>query len=40
MNARRGIFEALTGIAVRRKSLPGPAYLEPAVAGPPPGQQT
>lgn len=40
MNARRAIFEALTGIAMRRRGLPGPAYLAPTVAGPPPGQQT
>ncbi|WP_414506231.1 hypothetical protein [Streptomyces sp. NEAU-L66] len=40
MNARRAIFEALTGIAMRRKGLPGPAYVDPGVAGPPPGQQT
>ncbi|QIK05948.1 agmatinase family protein [Streptomyces sp. ID38640] len=39
MNARRAIFEALTGIAMRRKGLPGPAYLDPEVAGPPPGEQ-
>ena len=40
MNARRAIFEALTGIALGRKGLPGPAYLDPAVSGPPPGQKT
>lgn len=38
MNARRGIFEALTGVAMRRKGLPGPAYLDPAVWEPPSGQ--
>lgn len=38
MNARRAIFEALTGIAMRRMGLPGPAYLDPAVSGPPPGR--
>ncbi|MFI1306428.1 arginase family protein [Streptomyces sioyaensis] len=36
MNARRAIFEALTGIAMRRKGLPGPAYVDPDVGGPPP----
>ncbi|MGW9594277.1 arginase family protein [Streptomyces chartreusis] len=40
MNARRAILEALTGIAMRSRGLPGPAYLDPTVAGPPPGQQT
>ncbi|MEW2403635.1 arginase family protein [Streptomyces sp. NPDC046862] len=39
MNARRAIFEALTGIAMRRRGLPGPAYLDPTVSGSPPGQQ-
>ncbi|WJY38130.1 hypothetical protein QT196_12990 [Streptomyces sp. P9-2B-2] len=37
MNARRAVFEALTGMAMRRKGLPGPAYLDPRVSGPPPG---
>ncbi|MGE2724655.1 agmatinase family protein [Mycolicibacterium pulveris] len=36
MNARRAIFEALTGLAMRRLGLPGPNYLHPDVAGPPP----
>ncbi|MFK4070157.1 agmatinase family protein [Streptomyces sp. NPDC029674] len=36
MNARRAIFEALSGIAMRRKGLPGPDYLDPRVSGPPP----
>lgn len=36
MNARRAIFEGLTGIAMRRAGLPGPAYLHPDVAGTPP----
>ncbi|MGW3910255.1 arginase family protein [Streptomyces sp. NPDC005070] len=40
MNARRAIFEALTGIAMRRKGLPGPDYLAPAVSGPPYGRRT
>ncbi len=35
MNARRAIFEAITGLAMRRLGLPGPAYLHPDVAGPP-----
>lgn len=35
MNARRAIFEALTGLAMRRLELPGPAYLHPDVGGPP-----
>ncbi|MET8099529.1 agmatinase family protein [Streptomyces sp. NPDC005236] len=40
MNARRAIFEALTGIAMRRKGLPGPDYLDPAVSGAPYGRHT
>ncbi|MGW2587251.1 agmatinase family protein [Streptomyces virginiae] len=38
MNARRAIFEVLTGIAMRRMGLPGPDYLDPAVSGPPSAQ--
>ncbi len=33
MNARRAIFEALTGLAMRRAGVSGPAYLHPDVAG-------
>ncbi len=32
MNARRAIFEALTGLAMRRLDLPAD-YIHPAVAG-------
>jgi agmatinase len=38
MNARRAIFEGLTGLAVRRAGVPGPAYIHPDVAGPSPDQ--
>ena len=37
MNARRAIFECLSGLAMRRAGFPGPAYLHPDVAGPPDG---
>jgi formimidoylglutamase len=37
MNARRAIFEGLTGLAMRRLGLRGPAYVDPNVAGSPPG---
>ena len=37
MNARRAIFECLSGLAMRRAGFPGPAYLRPDVAGPPDG---
>ncbi|MEU0397356.1 arginase family protein [Streptomyces sp. NPDC006208] len=40
MNARRAMFEALTGIAMRRRGLPGPDYLDPAVCGPSSGRHT
>lgn len=33
MNARKAIFECLTGLALRRKGVPGPAYLDPIAAG-------
>lgn len=38
MNARRAIFEALTGMAMRRKGMPGPDDVDPAVSGPAPGR--
>ncbi|MET7617886.1 arginase family protein [Streptomyces sp. NPDC005408] len=40
MNARRAILEALTRIAMRRKGMPGAAYLDSEVYGPPHGEQT
>ncbi|ACZ87232.1 agmatinase family protein [Streptosporangium roseum] len=33
MNARKAIFECLTGLALRKKGIPGPAYLDPIAAG-------
>jgi agmatinase len=36
MNARRAIFEGLTGIAMRRVGSAGQAYLHPDVTGTPP----
>ncbi|RJL35670.1 agmatinase family protein [Bailinhaonella thermotolerans] len=33
MNARKAIFECLTGLALRKKGLPGPTYLDPIAAG-------
>ncbi|MET0704631.1 MAG: agmatinase family protein [Mycobacterium sp.] len=35
MNARWAIFEAVTGLAMRRLGLPGPNYVHPDVAGTP-----
>ncbi|WP_320775091.1 agmatinase family protein [Streptomyces sp. CRN 30] len=33
MNARRAVFEAVSGLAARRMGLPGPDYVDPRVAG-------
>ncbi len=33
LNANRVVIEALTGLAMRKKGLPGPRYLDPATAG-------
>ncbi|GAA0964741.1 hypothetical protein GCM10009550_63320 [Actinocorallia libanotica] len=33
MNARKAIFECLTGLALRKKGVPGPSYLDPIAAG-------
>ena len=33
MNARRAIFECISGFAMRREGVPGPNYIHPDVAG-------
>lgn len=33
MNARRAIFEGLTGLAMNRLKIAGPNYLNPIVSG-------
>jgi len=33
LNANRVVIEALTGLAMRKRGLPGPRYLDPATAG-------
>lgn len=33
MNARKAIFEALTGLALRKKGITGPNYLDPVASG-------
>jgi len=33
MNARKAIFEALTGIAMRKQGIKGPNYLDPVASG-------
>ncbi|GAA2587638.1 agmatinase [Actinomadura fulvescens] len=33
MNARKAIFECLAGLALRKKGIPGPSYLDPIAAG-------
>jgi agmatinase len=33
LNAHRAILEVLTGIAMRRKGLSGPWYLDPMTSG-------